>query len=157
MNEVTPGRYVGRYTIRRNDNFEDVPITAKLITTAGDVFTFESPTRFRTSVKTLEAPSFTDPSDGSTVSDRLVLRGTAAPGSKVRIKVDYTKTALGILRMNGTVAEIDVTADDQGYWKTDPIDLNTGLGSGATTFNITATTIGASGKKSSVSKLTLHN
>jgi len=157
MDEVEPGKYVGTYTIRRNDNFENVPVTAKLQTRTGDTFTYEAATRFNTVAGTLEAPAFTDPPAGSTISeDRLVLRGTAAPGSRVHIKVDYSKTALGIFKMNGSLGEMDVTADDRGRWQTEPIDLSTGLGGGSATFNISAYTLGLNGKQSSITKLTVR-
>jgi hypothetical protein len=86
-----------------------------------------------------------------------VLRGTAAPGSKVQIRIDYTKTALGIFKMKGTDTEVEVTADDRGRWATDPIDMSTGIGGGGATFNVTAVTVGSNGKKSPVAKLTLQS
>jgi hypothetical protein len=156
MREVEPGRYQATYTIRRNDNFEDVPVTAKLLTASGDTFTYEAQTRFTATSRTLEAPSFTEPVEGATAESRQVFRGRAAPGSHVQIKIDYSKNALGVIRLTGTVAETEVIADDQGRWVTDPINMSTGLGSGPTTFTVTAITIGANGKKSSETKLTLR-
>jgi hypothetical protein len=157
MDEVSPGKYVGHYTIRRNDSFEDVPVNAKLVTQNGDTFTYEAPTRFRMRTRTLEAPTITDPPEGTRVGDSLRVRGTAAPGSKVQVKIDYSRTTLGLFRMTGTVAEMEVTADDQGRWITDPVNVGTGLGGGNTTFTITAVTLGANGKKSDAAKLTLSN
>lgn len=156
MVEEQPGKYVGRYTIRRNDNFTNAPVSAKLVTTAGDTFTYEAADRFNADVRSLEAPSFTNLTDGSTVGNTIVLRGTAAPGSRVRIKVDYSKVSLGFFKTTGTISETEVVADDNGRWKTDSIDLATGLGGGSTTYNVTAVTVGANGKTSEVAKLTLH-
>jgi len=156
MIEAEPGKYVGRYTIRRNDNFNNAPVTAKLVTANGDSFTYEAADRFNADVRTLEAPSFTGPEDGAKVGNRITLRGTAAPGSRVQLKVDYTTTTLGVFKTTGTVYETEVIADDQGRWSSDPIDLSTGLGGGPTTYNVTAVTVGANGKKSETTKLTLH-
>jgi hypothetical protein len=157
MDEVSPGKYVGHYTIRRNDSFEDVPVTAKLETQSGDTFTYDAPTRFRMTARSLEAPTITDPDESTRIGDSLRIRGTAAPGSKVQVKVDYSRTTLGLFKMTGTVAETEVTADDQGRWITDPIDVRTGLGGGSTTYTITAVTIGPNGRKSDTTKLTLKS
>jgi hypothetical protein len=156
MREVEPGRYQATYTIRRNDNFENVPVTAKLLTSGGDTFTYEAQTRFNALVRTLEPPTFTEPVEGATVESRQVFRGRAAPGSHVQLKIDYSTNALGLIRMTGTVAETEVVADDQGRWVSEPINMSTGLGGGPTTYTVTATTVGANGKKSSVTKLTLR-
>lgn len=156
MAEASPGKYVGYYTIRRNDSLDNALVTAKLVTQAGETYTFESPTRFNTTATTLEAPRITDPAADSKVGRQLVLRGTAAPGSRIHVKIDYVTSALGVLRMTGTVGEFEVVADDRGNWHTDPIDMDTGLGGGPTNFNIAATTVGANGKTSSVTKLSLR-
>jgi hypothetical protein len=156
MREVEPGRYEATYTIRRNDNFDDMPVTAKLLTAGGDTFTYEAQTRFSGSTRALEAPTFTDPVDGGTAESRQVFRGRAAPGSHVQLRIDYSKNALGLIKMTGTVAEIEVIADEQGRWITEPINMSTGLGSGATTYTVTAITMGANGKKSSETKMTLR-
>lgn len=155
MQEVEPGRYVGTYTIRRNDTIDNLPVTAKLTTKEGDTFTYEAATRLRANLRSLEAPEFTAPEDNDKVGNQVTFKGTAAPGSKVQIKIDYIKSALGFLNLRGTVAELEVTADEKGNWKTDPIDMNTGLGGGSVTFNVTAVTVGSNGKKSDEAKLTL--
>jgi len=155
MTEVSPGKYVGTYTIRRNDNFTDVPITAKLVTSGGDSFFFDAPNRFNTRINSLEPPTITEPIENDKIGDTLVIRGNAAPGSRVAVRVDYSRTELALIKVRGTAADVEVVADDRGRWQTDPIDVSLGMGRG-TTFNVTATTIGMNGKKSAVVKLTLH-
>ncbi len=155
MRETSPGKYVGTYTIRRNDNFADVPVTAKLVTSTGDSFTYDAQNRFNTRIDSLEPPTITSPIEGDTIKDTLVLHGTAAPGSTIMVKVDYSRTELGLIRVTGTAADMEVIADDQGRWQTEPIDLKVGLGKG-TTFNVTAATVGLNGKRSAIVKLTLH-
>lgn len=155
MREVEPGKYVGTYTVRRNDILDNVPVTAKLTTKEGESFTYEATNRLSARLRSLEVPAFTSPEDGASVGSKVTFKGTAAPGSKVQLKIDYSKNALGLLRLNGTVAEIEVTADDRGRWTTDPIDMNTGLGGGSATFTVTAVTVGSNGVKSEPVKLTL--
>ncbi len=156
MTEESPGKYVGTYTIRRNDNFDNMVVSAKLVTPNGETYTTEATSKFTASNATLEKPTFTSPEANSKLSENeVIFEGRAAPGSKVQIKVSYVKTVLGAFRMNGTVAEVEVTADDNGVFRTDKIDLNTGLGSGDTTYTATAVTVGANGKKSEETQLIL--
>lgn len=155
MNEVAPGRYVANYTIRRNDNFENTPVVARLVTKAGEAFTAEATTALNVR-GTLEPPTFTDPDDDAKIGSKLTLKGRAAPGSVVRIKIDYRKTALGILDLTGSLGEFEVTADNKGVWVTEPIDTNTGLGGGSATFTVTAVTVGANGKTSEPTTLKLR-
>ncbi len=155
MTEVTPGHYEGYYTVRRNDNFENAVVTGKLVTAGGETYTTESTTNLTTRLGTMEAPRFTDPASDARVNGDLVLRGTAAPGSRVHLKIDYAKVYLGAFRTNGTLAEMDVTADDRGNWQTDPISTDTGLGGGSITYTVMATTVGANGRSSTATKLTL--
>ncbi len=155
MRETEPGHYVGTYTIRRNDIFDNIVVTGKLVTTSGDTFTAEATDRMTISGP-LEAPTFTSPEEGSRVESPVTFRGKAAPGSRVQIKIEYSKNPLGVVRLRGTVAELTVTADDRGNWTTDPIDMRTGFGGGNATFTVTAATRGANGKTSETRVLTVH-
>jgi hypothetical protein len=155
MPEVDPGRYVATYTIRRNDNFENTQVVAKLVTKGGETFTSEATNALNVN-STLEPPLFTDPEENAKVGSKVVLRGRAAPGSVVRIRIEYRKTALGVFDLKGTVADLEVTADSKGNWITDSIDMDTGLGGGSATFTITAVTVGANDKTSEATVLKLR-
>lgn len=155
MNEVQPGKYVATYTIRRNDSFANTPVTARLVTAAGETFTVEANTAFNVN-GVLEAPRITDPAPDTKVGSKVTFRGTAAPGSRVQIRIDYAKTALGVLNLTGTVAEFTVDADSRGNWVSEPVDMSTGLGGGSATYTVTAVTVGANGKTSKETVLKLR-
>jgi hypothetical protein len=155
MTETQPGRYLATYTIRRNDNFANTPVVAKLVTKTGETFTAEATNPLNID-RPLEPPVFTSPEEDAKVGGKLVLKGKAAPGSVVRIKIEYRKTALGVIDLRGTVADLEVTADSKGYWETESIDMSTGIGSGPTTFTVTAVTVGANDKMSDPATLKLR-
>jgi len=154
MPETQAGNYVATYTIRRNDNFVNTSVIGKLVTKNGETFTAEANNPLNRNGQ-LEPPEFTAPEENTKVGNKVVLRGKAAPGSVVRIKIEYKKTALGVIDLKGTVADLEVTADSKGNWTTESIDMDTGLGAGPTTFTVTAVTVGADDKTSEPAVLKL--
>jgi hypothetical protein len=50
------------------------------------------------------------------VGSPITIRGTAAPGSRVVVKVDYRGTVL-FIQVSGTYGEVATTADASGNWQ----------------------------------------
>lgn len=57
-------------------------------------------------------------------------------GTTVQISVEYTTLMLGALRMGGKVWEGAATADENGNFKTDAIDLETCMPSSNTEYTV---------------------
>jgi hypothetical protein len=155
MREIQPGRYEANYTIRRGDQFQNTVVTARLKSASGEVYTAEANrTLGIRTAGVLEVPKLAEPKQGDLVGNDLTIRGTAAPGARVQIRIDYTQSVLGAFKMNGTVAEMVVDADNNGRFVTKPVNLDTGLGRSGVTYTITAVTLGPNDQKSEASKLT---
>jgi hypothetical protein len=155
LREVEPGRYVGEYTVRRGDNFQNENVTARLRAKSGEIFTSESATKLAVQAGPPEAPRITSPTEDVRVGNSLVIKGTAAKRARVRVRVDYRKAVLGAFALNGTITEQIVEADENGNFTTPAIPLSGLAGGSGTTYTITATALGANDVESEVTGLTL--
>ncbi len=144
MEEEAPGRYIGEYTVRKGDNFRDDVVTARLRTKAGETFTAQAASGVAVNAGALEAPKLTSPEEGARIgAGNLIVRGTAGSGARVRIRVEYSATLLGLLERKGTLYDQVVDADQNGKFETRPIDVNFLGADRNTTYTITAVTLGA--------------
>ena len=156
MREVSPGKYVAAYTIRKSDQFQNAIAVARLQTAGGDVFTAEANKPVGvTAAGPLDSPKLNTPAAADIVDNQLTLHGTAAPGARVSIKITYSQTLLGLLKTTGTVADLVVDTDQNGRFVTKPIALDTGLGSSNVTYTVTAITLGANNQNSQPTTLTI--
>jgi len=156
MREVSAGQYEGSYTVRRGDRFSGDVVSARLVTANGETYTTDAQRGIdmRDSGK-LTVPKFTSPDPSDNIGREVTFRGTAEPGSRVKVRIDYAQTVLGAFKMTGTVAEQTVDVDDQGRWETRAINLDTGLGRGNVTYTVTAAAIAADDTLGEAAKLTI--
>jgi hypothetical protein len=153
MTEVEPGRYVGEYTVRRNDDFENEKVVAELKTKSGETFTIDASSQVAGNA-TPAAPTISAPTDDAALGKTVTIRGKARPNQQVRVRVDYRANALGVLALNGTIGEQTVTADAQGNWETTAFNLDTLATRRSATFTITAVAIGNNGRESEATTVT---
>jgi hypothetical protein len=73
----------------------------------------------------------------------------------VLVRVDYSTSVLGAARLNGAVTEVVVVADENGRFRTDPIDLRTLIKGSDTRYTVTATTLGTNDRKSEPTTITV--
>jgi hypothetical protein len=157
MREVAAGKYEGTYVVRRTDRFEGEVVSVRFETAGGEVFNADSPKMIgEKPAAVLAPPKFTAPKEDARVSRRIIVTGTAMPRARVRLKIEFVQLVFGAIRTTGTVFEQELEAVDRGVWSTDEIDLDTGLGSGSTTYTATAVTLGAENKESEPAKLTFR-
>ncbi|MBA3725219.1 MAG: copper amine oxidase N-terminal domain-containing protein [Armatimonadetes bacterium] len=149
MSENPDGVYVGRYTVRRGEDLSNAPVIATL-EVGNNKYTVEAKDRINASASTseLDAPKVTSPADGAKVNSPMVVRGTAAPNTKIRVKVEYTTSLLGAIAMSGTIGDQALTTDAQGNFRSAPFELDTPLGGQDTKFTITVIAISDAGKES---------
>lgn len=157
MREVEPGRYVGTYTIRRGDVLAELPVSARLRTAGGETFSTESTQRLTVETGPLTAPTIAAPPANSALQNPLTIRGTAPAGTRVLVRVGYSRSVLGAFAINGIVSEQTVDVDARGNWQTEAIRIGgLALGDG-TTYTITAVTLGAGDRRSEESTLRLRS
>jgi len=142
MVETTPGMYVGTYTVRRGDDLTDAYATAQFVSRHGNVYTADS--RAQMDVQgVLDPPTILLPRSDEPLHNPLVVEGRAPAGSRVHVHIDYATNVHGIARLTGQVTDLTVIADENGHFKTDPINMDTLFASRGTTYTVTAYTLGA--------------
>ncbi len=87
--------------------------------------------------------AITDPAENDSISANQRIRGTAPPGSRVRVTVRYWYRVLveGYARLH----EIEVTADDAGNWATEELDMRPPLSGMSRSYRIKVEQLGADG------------
>jgi hypothetical protein len=152
LRETSPGVYTGSYTVAQGQNASGVPATARFVGPNGDIVTQTLSQGLQIAAGQPVAPIITEPADGANVGRTVTVRGKAAPGATVRVKVNYTSSGLGgLLNLNGSAGTQEVTADDHGVWEVTDLPLKTDsllANAGATQYQIVATTVNAAGESS---------
>jgi hypothetical protein len=164
LTEADPGVYTGEYTIKAGDSVQNAPVTAHFTARDGTEVTTSLATGLTVAAGPPPAPKITDPLDAAYVdaSAPLTVKGTATPGSTVRVVVTYVSKALGgILPVSGQSATKDVTATKGGDWTADGLSLKVQTllfgGNRDTVFTVTATELDAGGNPASdAAKITLR-
>jgi len=156
MMENQPGHYVGEYRIRRGDDIAGQPIVYHLLTPDGQRFEQSSGRTVRIATGRPLAPIITAPVPNDAPRSPLIIRGKAAPNARVAVRVDYRNRVLGLIALQGTAADTVVTADRNGNWETEPINLGGILGSRGVEYTITATAMNAFDERSDTTTLRLR-
>ncbi len=148
LNEAPAGHYATDYTIRKGDDVQTATLTTHLTLPDGQKFTRQAEKAISVNTGKPTAPLITFPTKNDPMNSPLVIRGKATPHTQVRVKVDYSSKVLGLLPVQGTAADAVVTADGNGNWKTDPIDLKNLFSNRNVDYTISATAINATEEKS---------
>ena len=156
MTESSPGVYTARYTLRRDDNFTNQPVVARVRLDDGTSYTVEADQRidFRSS-GLASTPIITAPT-GTRVGNAIIIRARSNNATRFEVKVDYASTVLGGLRLTGTVHQRTYEANSRGELNTDEIDLTTPVGGSDTEYTITVTAIAADGTRSEPATMTVR-
>ncbi len=154
MVERNPGQYVGTYTLRRDDDLTDQPVSARFVARSGEVYTVNAKDRVDLNAP-LDPPTLISPRTDVPVTNPLVIEGNAPPDSRVQIHVDYSTVVDGNTRMTGQVADLVVVADSNGHFETNPIDLSTFIHGRGIRYVVTATTLGTRDQKSAPTSVTI--
>jgi hypothetical protein len=147
--EVSPGRYVGEYTVRLEDDLRGEPVIARMRARDGQVYTREAAQAIG-EIRAPRRPTITTPGETtrSVATNAVNIQGKAARRARVLVRIDYSSTLLGVLGSKGTLFEKVVIADENGNWQTGNVRLDTvGTGSG-TEYTVTAKVVGANGVES---------
>jgi hypothetical protein len=149
MAEATnqPGVYFGTYTVRPQDNVQNSRIFVTLAR-GGVSSRVEASARLTMlGQSVVTAARITAPSEGTSVGAPIVVRGVAAPGSRVVVRVDYRSEieAVAIVTLQGTYGEVSTTADASGNWQ---ISINPAVRIPGAQLTITAVAIDPAGRRS---------
>lgn len=111
-----PGTYIGTHTVRRRER--DVIQNARIVvrlTKNGTTSQAEASARLTFVGDQVARPVITSPAAGARVGSPIVVRGTAPPGSRVEVQVDYQGSVL-VFNLRGTYGQATTTADASGNW-----------------------------------------
>ncbi len=140
-----PGTYIGTHTVRRRER--DVIQNARIIvrlTRNGTTSQAEASTRLTFVTDQVARPVITSPAAGTRLGSPIVVRGTAAPGSRVEVQVDYQGSVL-VFSLRGTYGQTTTTADASGNWS---VTFNETIRIPNAELTITAVAIDQAGRRS---------
>jgi hypothetical protein len=100
-------------------------------------------------------PVILEPKDGAEVSGDIVVKGTAQPGSTVRVRTTYSGTVLVILSQDGEANTQEVKAAADGKWQTQSFTLPAPSGLKNIKYTIVATATDSKGLSSEPTQVTL--
>jgi len=156
MQEVQPGVYVGRYTVRREDQADRVPVIVELTNSANEIIRQEASAPVLLATRTAVAPKILGPVEPVDLDRPLVITGTAQPNARVRVQVDFTGRAFGALPVNGTVGSQEVVADARGAWRTEPFEVRLPLATNRVRLTVQAAEALANGQQSQPARVELR-
>jgi hypothetical protein len=156
MAEAMPGHYVADYTIRKGDDISRASVAVRLTTTDGEKFVQQSERVVSVNTGKPIEPVITSPSAKGDIVNPLVIKGKATPNTRVHVKVDYRNKIFGLVSVQGTAADVVVTADKNGNWQTDPINLNNLLSNKSVEYTISATSTNAANQTSDTTAFRFH-
>jgi hypothetical protein len=148
LREDRPGHYIAEYTIRRGDDMADKPIAFHLVTPDGQRFEQSSRTAVRLAAGKPLPPIIIAPSANAAPANPMVVRGKTRPNGRVQVRLTYRNRVLGLIALQGTAADTIVTADKNGVWETEPINLSRTLGTSGVEYTLTATALNAADEAS---------
>ena len=163
LSETDPGVYLGDYTVKAGDTAQNAPVTARFTTRDGTEVLTSLAAGLTLTAGPPPAPKIVSPQDADAVDVGvpLVVKGSAAPGSTVRVTINYVSKELGgILPVSGSSGSKDVVVDKNGEWTAADfaLKIRTLFGSSRdTVFTITATQLDTDGNPASeATKITVR-
>lgn len=102
------------------------------------------------------SPVITSPEDGASVSGKIIVRGTAVPGSSVRLRTTYRGTVLVVLSSEGEVNSQEIKVGSDGKWQSEEFELPSPSGVSNIRYTIAATTVTATDLSSEPTIVTLR-
>jgi hypothetical protein len=156
LSETSPGVFAGDYTVRDRDFFGGDVVTATIMPPNRQQYTIQAPMAMGVSGNlspSRMAPVIASPLASQNMTNPLVVSGSTLPGATVLISVSY-ETALGShTNVHGTLADVQVTADNAGNYQTQPIHIGySGYGNN-TVYRISAVTVLPDGRRSDATVL----
>jgi hypothetical protein len=123
LREDKPGTYVGAYTVRKEDNVLDAPVSATLVLPDGRVATQALGRTLTLTAGAPPAPVVLLPQEGAVLGNRVVFTGRTAPNAQIRIVVKWQGKKGGVVNAGGVYEGYAVVADARGRWVSPDIEL----------------------------------
>ena len=143
MVETQPGFYVGQFTVGPQHNVQSARVVVTMVR-GGQTSRVEATSRLTLIGQQAPSPRIVTPTAGTQVGAPIVIRGTATPGSRVVVRVDYQGTLL-LFNVRGTYGEVSTTADAAGNWQ---VSLNPSIRIPNARLTITARAVDPVGRES---------
>jgi hypothetical protein len=102
MPEQVPGTYIGTYKVKPGDSATRVPVTVTFKPASGPTVSQVSGARITLAAGAPETPTIDTPKSGATVGRTVTITGRGAPGSAIRLKLEYQGKVL-VLGSQGTI------------------------------------------------------
>ncbi|MCD6361794.1 MAG: hypothetical protein J7M38_13140, partial [Armatimonadetes bacterium] len=88
--------------------------------------------------------AITSPTDGQLVGNKLTVTGTARPGAKVRVSINYWFHV--IFQSWALLSQHEVTTDAAGVWRLENTDLNVSIFGKSSKYEVVAELLGDDGE-----------
>jgi hypothetical protein len=153
LSESSVGVFTGDYTVKPLDYFVGQAVTASITPQGASAYTIRATERLGISADLPASaiiPVISSPLASQTISDPLVVAGTAPPTSTVTIHVSYDRILDDHSNTHGEIADLTVEADSAGNFQSSPIHVHKWLADKNVVFHIRATVTMPDGTVSSV-------
>jgi hypothetical protein len=124
MTEIQPRHYRGTYNVLGTRDVGDLLVVGRFRDKNGDLSVKNAITpveivgRRSNDVATIDSPS-----DGDRVDSPITIRGTADPRDTVQVRIQAVGTQYYILPYQQNLGTFNLQVNNNGKWRTDPIDL----------------------------------
>ncbi len=103
----------------------------------------------------LMQPSVSWPQENAEVHSPLIIKGQAAPHAAIEIHIAYSAlTTFNQVRVHGDLGDFSATADENGYFQSDPISLSRIHGANKR-YTVTVWSVDNDGRKSAITTLNI--
>ncbi len=147
LKEDPPGVYTGTYTVQKGESLQKAPVTVTYTAKDGNTVTQTAAASVTIAAGAPDAPIIDTPQEGASVGNTVTVTGRAAPNAAVRLSVGYQGRLL-VIPARGTVANVEVKADEKGRWTAPDVKLGAPPGVSGLTYTLRAVAVDAAGDES---------
>ncbi len=135
--------YRTTYKVRAGDKMEGGPVTVRAKDAANKDLQLAATVFLVIRTGLPQGLTIAQPTEGATAPRNLTIAGLAPPGATVRVTVKYTTKV--VIEFAGQVSQVTATADEEGKWQTEPVDLRLPLFGTADKYQVVAELLGQDG------------
>lgn len=157
MTEIAQGRYRGNYTFPAGRDATDLRVVGRFVDINNRLTTSEATTPLRTiNAAGPEVPIITTPTDNERVATPITIRGRATPNAIIEVGLRAEGVQYFVFEYKEDMPAIQVRADANGNWQTQPIQLPKPRNVSGLSYVITATQRDAADRVSEPATITVR-
>lgn len=150
----SPGTYRGTYRVPE-DTTGPIRFMGRFTGADNVLNQSEATAPVRIAAATPTKLSITTPTNGATVQSPFTISGKAAPGATVSVSVTATGTQFFVLQYNNDLGTVQVLANAQGNWQTQPLPFTKPRNVQGLSLSISATQTDAANRTSDPVEITV--